>query len=66
MKDDKAERDIQILQSVALDYKRDEIAKNFKLSRRTVESIIDKWRFKYDCKKEAGLIYLLMKDGIVS
>lgn len=64
--EDVEQRDMAILQMVALDSTRKEIAKEFNLSKRTVESIIDKWRFKYECKKEAGLIYLLMKDGIVS
>lgn len=60
-----SERDIKMVQMAADDFTRGEIATEFELSQRTVESIFDKLKAAGECKSMPALIALFFRKKLI-
>lgn len=60
-----ADRDCEVVRLASLGYRAAEIGKELFLSRRTVEAILSRLQFKYECNNTTHLVATFIRNKII-
>lgn len=60
-----SERDVKIVECYSNGISKSSIAKDYKLSGRTVEAVLNKLRFQFDCKTVTQLVATFLRKELI-